>query len=280
MASDTVLLHSSHAEQFPGSDRDLLLLDRPASTDALARITSVQLWAPPDDPLQQLPPILAAMTSLRSLTISGSSTTASVISQAAQGDLPAGLEELHLHQDYLKVLAWPDVVMPSLRTLSVAGRFRFDNASFPALTALSIQPDRPLRIVRQAMELELTDLTLLNVPVEGDELFPLLAQRPLRRLGLISGTKLTGLDGIERLRHLEELRLKNLRNLTDIAALRTLPALRRLDLQYCKRIANIEVLNDLDALQRLTLVGCGDLGLAAVQQRIEGLEQATIGATR
>ncbi|MFS3128968.1 hypothetical protein ACLM5J_11250 [Nocardioides sp. Bht2] len=278
MASDTVLLHSSHAEQFTGSGRDLLFLDRPVDADTLARITSLQLWAPHHDPIQQLPPIITAMTSLKSLTISGSSTAPSLITQAGQGDLPQGLAELHLQQDYGKVLTWPEVAMPSLTTLSVAGRFRFDNAAFPALTSLSIYPDGPMKVVRQAMDLPLTELNLLNVP-NDDELFPLLAQRPLRRLGLLSGTKLTGLAGIERLPHLETLRLKNLRNLADIAGLRTLPVLRFLDLQYCKKITNIEVLNDLEPLRRLTLVGCGNVGLPTIQERIDRLEKSTIGAT-
>lgn len=280
MASETVLLHSSHAEQFPGTDRDLVFLDRPADADALGRITALQLWAPHHDLLQQLPPVIAAMTSLKSLTISGSSTTPSVITDAGQGDLPESLEELHLHQDYLKVLAWPDLVLPKLKRLSVAGRFRFDNAAFPELTSLSIQPDRSMKIVQQALEFPLSELNLLNVPVDAADLFQLLDHRPLRQLGLLSGTRLTSLDGIGCLPHLEELRLKNLRNLTDIAGLRSLPALGSLDLQYCKKITNIEVLNDLESLRRLTLVGCGDVGLPAIQKRLDRLERSTIGATR
>lgn len=278
MAADTVLLHSRHSEQFAGSDRDLLFLDRPADVDALARITALQLWAPHNDPIQQLPPIIAAMPSLRSLTISGSSSTPSLITDARQGDLPDALVELKILEDYGKVLTWPDVVLPGLQRLFVAGQFRFTNATFPALTALSIYPDRAMKVVRQVLELPLTELQLLNVPVD-EEVFPLIAELPLRRLGLLAGTKLTSLNGIDLLPGLEYLRLQNLRNLTDLSGLRGLPALEWLELLYCKKITTIDVLNDLDALRRLTLVGCGDVGLPVVQDRIDRLEKRTIGAT-
>lgn len=138
--------------------------------------------------------------------------------------------------------------MQGLRALTVVGEFRFDTSAFPALEHLSFRPDRQLRTLRQALELPLTSINLQAVPTD-EAIFRELARRPLRFLGLHGGNKLTTLTGIDQLRMLTSMQMKNLRNLSDLAALRELPHLERLDIQYCTRIENIEVINDLPSLQ-------------------------------
>ncbi len=144
----------------------------------------------------------------------------------------------------------------------------------------SVYPDRPLKNLRLALALALQELNLLNVPV-ADEIFDALSSSAggLERLGLLGGTKLKSLDRIEKLAHLEAVRLKNLSSLADIRALSRLGHLKMLDIQYCKRIANIEIINDLAALRELRIVGCGRLGLEKIEAKIISLQSKTIGAT-
>jgi hypothetical protein len=132
--------------------------------------------------------------------------------------------------------------------------------------------------VREGLQLPIDELDLLRLSLD-ERVFDLVSARPLRHLGLIAGTKLSSLNGIQSLGGLESLRLKNLRALSDISALRELPHLRRLDIQYCRRLSSIDVLADLPALARLTLVGCGEVGLAAIQDVIDRIPITTTGAT-
>lgn len=276
-ATDVVLLHSAHqveftegyAERLAWQGRGVECFDRPISAERLAAITRVQLWAPHSDQIETLPEVIGAMSSLESLTISGSSLRMSAITEAKQGGFPEGLRELRLLHDDGKVLRWPDVVFPSLTALYVDGRFRFDNASFPHVESLSFRPDPPMKLLRQALHLPLIELNLHLVPAD-QEVFELLAVRPLRKLGLLGGRKLTALTAIESLPAVESLRLKNLPELRDIAGLRNLPALTDLNLQYCSKIENIEIVNDLDALRRLRVIRCGDP--EAIEARLAALD--------
>ena len=185
------------------------------------------------------------------------------------------MEELRVLDDYGRVLTWPDVVLPRLTTLYVSDVFRFDVSAFPRLRSLSLKPDRAQAKIREALRLPLDEL---NVSLD-ERIFEIASVRQLRHLGLLSGTKLASLDGIQALPTLESLRLKNLRALSDISALRELPELTRLDIQYCRKIRGIEVLAELTSLERVTLVGCGDLGLARVQDVVDRMPLTTIGAT-
>lgn len=87
--------------------------------------------------------------------------------------------------------------------------------------------------LRQVLASPLEELNLLNVPV-GEEIFDILASSAgcLKRLGLLGGTKLKSLDGLEKLFNLEAVRLKNLSPLADIRALSGLGDLNVLDIQY------------------------------------------------
>ena len=261
-----------------GPERELVFFDEPILPERLAQIRHVQLWAPHDDKIERLPQIVGEMANLTSLTISGSSSEPALEDELRAGDLPASLEELRILQEYGRVLVWPEVVVPRLTTLFVSDVLRFDVSAFPRLRCVSMKPDRAQANLRHVLQLPIEEVNVLNVSTDED-IFDLLSVRPLRRLGLLSGAKLTSLEGIQGLPDLESLRLKNLRGLRDISALRALPQLTRLDIQYCRKIQGIEVLSDLTALQQLTLVGCGDIGLAHVQDIIDHIPHTTIGAT-
>lgn len=200
-----------------------------------------------------------------------------IVTELRQGDLPESLEELSVHISE-RTLVWPDVVVPNLKTLYVGEPFRFKSEHFPRLRALSLYPQRSLSNVRQALELPLEELNLLNVPTD-EEIFRLVEPVGLRRLGLIGGRTLTSLTGISALPQLESLRLKNLTALGDISELAALQQLEILNIQYCKKITGVAAVNDLPLLRRLTLVGCGNIGLTTIEAKMSTLEWANTGAT-
>lgn len=272
-------MHGRHQAEFPTPGAELVFFNAPFNTEKLSRIESAHLWSPPGDKLEVLPEILKKMQGLKALSIGPGSIAPSIMDSLQEGLLPEGLEALSIHLG-LGTLAWPGVVLPKLRTLYVDVPVRFDASSFPALNALSIYPDKSLKNIRQALDLPLDELNLLNVPA-GSEIFTVLSTQAgsLERLGLLGGTKLRSLDGVEALTGLRSVWLKNLSSLDGIRALVGLEHLQRLDVQYCKRIANIEVINDLSALRELTIVGCGKLGLEKIQAKIKSLQKSTIGGT-
>ncbi|PRB09701.1 hypothetical protein CQ042_19050 [Microbacterium sp. MYb62] len=272
-----MVLHSAHQDQFDVPDRDLVFYDQPYDAEQLSRITDVHLWSPLDGPIDRLPEIITAMTRLKALSIGPGRVLPTVVTQLRQGDLPESLEELSVHVGE-RTLAWPDVVVPNLKTLYVGEPFRFRNEHFPTLRALSLYPQRSLSNVRQALELPLEELNLLNVPTD-EEIFRLVEPVGLRRLGLIGGRTLTSLTGIGALPQLESLRLKNLTALGDISELAALQQLEIVNIQYCKKITGIAALNDLPRLRRVTLVGCGNIGLKSVEATLSTLEWANTGAT-
>ncbi|MEV6705723.1 hypothetical protein [Micromonospora wenchangensis] len=278
MHTGIVLLRRRNDRGVFGPERELVFFDEPILPERLAQIRTVQLWAPHDDRLERLPEIIGEMENLTSLTISGNSSAPSLVQEIRTGDLPESLEELRILDEYGRVLTWPDVVLPRLTTLFVSDVFRFDVSAFPRLRAVSLKPDRVQANLREALRLPLHELNVLNVSLD-ERIFEIVSTCPLRRLGLLSGTKLVSLDGIQVLSSLESLRLKNLRALSDISALRELPELTRLDIQYCRKIRGIEVLAELTSLERLALVGCGDLGLTKVRDVIDRIPLTTIGAT-
>ena len=273
----TMVLHSAHREQFDVPDRDLVFYDQHYDAEKLSRITDVHLWSPLDGPIDRLPEIITAMTGLKALSIGPGRVLPTVVTELRQGDLPESLEDLSVHIGD-RTLVWPDVVVPNLKSLYVGEPFRFKNEHFPRLRALSLYPQRSLNNVRQALELPLEELNLLNVPTD-EEIFRLVEPVGLRRLGLIGGRTLTSITGISVLPQLESLRLKNLTALGDISELAALQQLEVLNIQYCKKIVGIAAVNDLPRLRRLTLVGCGTIGLETIEAKSSTLEWANTGAT-
>lgn len=277
MSMRTMVLHSAHRDQFDVPDRELVFYDQPYTAEQLAHITDVHLWSPLNGPIDRLPEIITAMTSLKTLSIGPGRVLPTVVTRLRQGDIPESLEELSVHIGD-RTLVWPDVVVPNLTTLYVGEPFRFKNEHFPRLRALSLYPQRSLNNVRQALELPLEELNLLNVPAD-EEIFRLVEPAGLRRLGLIGGRTLTTLTGISALPQLESLRLKNLTALGDISELAALQLLEILNIQYCKKITGIAAVNELPRLRRLTLVGCGEVGLEQIEAKMSTLEWANTGAT-
>ncbi|UOR00423.1 hypothetical protein MUN77_09595 [Leucobacter allii] len=273
----TVLLRSRHAAAFPDPSRERLYVDRP-DPEVLERVEDAQLWAPRDDRFARLPEIIGAMPALRSLSIGAGSAEPSLVARAEPGGFPETLEELRLLEESGRILVWPELALPRLRSLTVLGRLRVDPGMLPGLEHLAVVPDRALRDLPQLLRLPLRGLELLRLPV-GGEIFEALAGRPLERLALVSGTKLASLDGIAALPGLASLRLKNLSGLADVSALRALAELTRLDIQYCRRITDVTAIAALPKLERLTLVGCGSVGIDAIRETIDALPRCTIGAT-
>lgn len=278
MADDVVLLRRRNDSGVFGPERELVFFDEPVLPERLVEIRTAQLWAPHGDRLKRLPKVIGEMENLTSLTVSSGSSEPSLVSEIRAGDLPESLEELRLLDEHGRMLTWPKVLLPRLTTLFVSDVFRVDVSLFPRLRNVSLKPDRTQANLREALRLPLDELNVLNVSLD-ERIFEIVSVRPLRRLGLLSGTKLASLDGIQALPTLESLRLKNLRALVNISALRELPALTRLDIQYCRKIQGIEVLAELTSLEQLTLVGCGDLGLAGVRKVLDRIPRTTIGAT-
>ncbi len=277
MSKRTMVLHSAHQDQFDVPDRDLVFYDQPYDAEQLSRITDVHLWSPLDGPIDRLPEIITAMTNLKALSIGPGRVLPTIVTELRQGDLPESLEALSVHIGE-RTLAWPDVVVPNLKTLYVGEPFRFKSEHFPQLRAVSLYPQRSLNNVRQALELPLEELNLLNVPTD-EGIFRLVESVGLRRFGLIGGRTLTSLAGISVLTQLESLRLKNLTALADISELAALQRLEIVNIQYCKKIIGIAAVNDLPRLRRLTLVGCGNIGLTAIEAKLSTLEWANTGAT-
>lgn len=277
MSKRTMVMHSAYQDQFDVPDRDLVFYDQPYTAEQLSRITDVHLWSPLDGPIDRLPEIITAMTGLKALRIGPGRVLPTVITELRQGDLPESVEELFVHVGE-RTLVWPDVVVPNLRSLYVGEPFRFKNEHFPRLRALSLYPQRSLNNVRQALELPLEELNLLNVPTD-EEIFRLVEPVGLRRLGLIGGRTLTSITGIGALPQLESLRLKNLTALGDVSELATMQQLEILNIQYCKKITGITAINDLPRLRRLTLVGCGNIGLARIEAKLSTLDWVNTGAT-
>lgn len=272
-----LILHSRQAAQAHGSDQ-VLFHDAPPDAATLATIEYVHLWAPPLDPVQDLPELIARLPSLTHLSIGPGNIHASVLKNLRADMLPASLRHLSIF-DCPGSHTWSAGAMPRLESLEVNVPMRFKAEDFPALRSLSILPDKPGKLLDQALRLPLAELNLFNVPFDAT-LFDRIAALPLVSLGLMSGRSLQTLAGIERLSGLRSLRLKNQGQLEAIRPIAALPALIDLNIQYCKRIVDIEVLETMTGLQALTLVGCGDIGLGGLAARLrDRLPRSNIAAT-
>lgn len=272
-----LLMHSRQAAQAHGSDQ-VLFYDAPPDAATLATIEYVHLWAPPLDPVQAVPDLIAQLPSLTHLSIGPGNIQASVVKHLRADMLPASLRHLSIF-DCPGSYTWSAGPMPRLESLEVNVPMRFKAEDFPALRSLSILPDKQGKLLDQALRLPLAELNLFNVPFDAT-LFDRIAALPLVSLGLMSGRSLQTLAGIERLSGLRSLRLKNQGVLETIRPIAALPALESLNIQYCKKIADIDVLEGLSGLRDLTLVGCGNIGLGGLEAKLRArLQHSNIAAT-
>lgn len=270
-----------HSRQFDSSlftHGRVVFYDAPPDEATLGRIEHAHVWAPPLDPLQELPSLIARLPSLVQLSI-GPGQIASTVAVDLRADmLPGGLRHLSISAGQ-RAFTWRAGPMPQLESLSVDAPMRFTPEDFPALLSLSMAPDRKGANLEPALRMPLQELNLYNVPFDA-ALFDRLAGLPLVALGLMAGRSLKTLSGIEQLSGLRSLRLKNQGLLETIGPIAALPALEWLDIQYCKRIVDIAVLGQLPVLQELTLVGCGDVGLGSLAQTLRArLRRENIAAT-
>ncbi|MDZ5614608.1 leucine-rich repeat domain-containing protein [Achromobacter xylosoxidans] len=249
-----LLMHSRQAAQAHGSDQ-ILFHDAPPDATTLATIEYVHLWAPPLDPVQQLPDLISRFPSLTHLSIGPGNIQASVVKNLRAEMLPASLRHLSIF-DCPGAYTWSAGPMPQLESLEVNVPMRFKAEDFPALKSLSMLPDKAGKLLDQALRLPLQELNLFNVPFD-ESLFGRIAALPLVSLGLMAGRTLKTLDGIEQLSGLRSLRLKNQQALEAIRSVSALPMLQSIDIQYCKQIADISIIGELDALQKKTLIACG-----------------------
>ncbi|NMK45882.1 leucine-rich repeat domain-containing protein [Achromobacter sp. Bel] len=272
-------MHSRQRAYFPGSPDRVLLYDAPPDEATLATIEDVHLWAPHEDPLQELPALIARLPSLIHLSVGPGAIPASLMTGLRADMLPASLRHLSLHPEQ-GAYTWKAGPMPRLEALTVDATFRFEPEEFPTLISLSTVPDRRGVLLDRALRLPLRELNLWNVPFDSS-VFDRIAELPLLALGLLGGRTLKTLSGIEQLAGLRSLRLKNQGMLQAIRPVAALPGLERLDIQYCTRIADIDVLGELPALQELTLVGCGNIGLGDLEHTLRaGLRRTNIAATQ
>lgn len=272
-----LLMHSRQAAQAHGSDQ-VLFYDAPPDAATLATIEYVHLWAPPLDPVQAVPALIAQLPSLTHLSIGPGNIQASVVKHLRADMLPASLRHLSIF-DCPGSHTWSAGAMPRLESLEVNVPMRFKAEDFPALRSLSILPDKQGKLLDQALRLPLAELNLFNVPFDAT-LFDRIAALPLVSLGLMSGRSLQTLAGIERLSGLRSLRLKNQGVLETIRPIAALTALEWLNIQYCKKITDIDVLEELPGLRELTLVGCGNIGLGGLEAELRArLQRSNIAAT-
>lgn len=272
-----LMLHSRQASQAHGSDQ-VLFHDAPPDAATLATIEYVHLWAPPLDPVEAVPALIAQLPSLTHLSIGPGNIQPSVLKNLRADMLPPSLRHLSIF-DCPGSYTWSAGPMPRLESLEVNVPMRFKAEDFPALRSLSILPDKQGKLLDQALQLPIAELNLFNVPFDAT-LFDRIAALPLVSLGLMSGRSLQTLAGIERLSGLRSLRLKNQGVLETIRPIAALPALEWLNIQYCKKITDIDVLEELPGLRELTLVGCGNIGLGHLEAKLRArLQHSNIAAT-
>ena len=272
-----LLMHSRQAAQAHGSDQ-ILFYDAPPDAATLAAIEYVHLWAPPLDPVQELPALIAQLPSLTHLSIGPGNIQASVVKNLRAEMLPASLRHLSIF-DCPGSYTWSAGVMPQLESLEVNVPMRFKAEDFPALKSLSMLPDKAGKLLDQVLRMPLQELNLFNVPFD-ESLFARITALPLVSLGLMAGRSLQTLAGIEQLSGLRSLRLKNQGGLETIRPIAALPSLESLNIQYCKRITDIHVLEELPGLRELTLVGCGNIGLGELEAKLRAkLPRTNVAAT-
>ena len=272
-----LLMHSRQAAQAHGSDQ-ILFYDAPPDAATLAAIEYVHLWAPPLDPVQELPALIAQLPSLTHLSIGPGNMQASVVKNLRAEMLPASLRHLSIF-DCPGSYTWSAGVMPQLESLEVNVPMRFKAEDFPALKSLSMLPDKAGKLLDQVLRMPLQELNLFNVPFD-ESLFARITALPLVSLGLMAGRSLQTLAGIEQLSGLRSLRLKNQGGLETIRPIAALPSLESLNIQYCKRITDIHVLEELPGLRELTLVGCGNIGLGELEAKLRAkLPRTNVAAT-
>lgn len=161
--------------------------------------------------------------------------------------------------------------------LSDAGTVKFVPENFPSLDRLSLNLDRPQKMLDVVSSYD--GLRALHLSsVHADDLFDRIGGLPLRYLGLVGG-RLGSMQGIGVLQRLTSLQLKNLSNLASLSGIAALDALEELSIGYCNGLRDVRDIARLAALRRLMLFGMRDVGISEILPILEakGLEQLSLG---
>jgi hypothetical protein len=177
---------------------------------------------------------------------------------------------------------WPaSVPMPSVTALdSGDGFLKFGKSQFPNLTNLTLKIGPRTELLDTILEYgAITELVFCTVSLP--EIVSRVSGLPLRYFGIYSGN-LPQLRSLASAKQLRKVYLKALPKLTTIEGLDDLPHLESLSIMYCAKIKDIDRVLAIKKLRSLELIGCGKIGVDAIRARLEakGLERFWTGGTR
>ncbi|MBA2717656.1 MAG: hypothetical protein H0U52_00245 [Chloroflexi bacterium] len=171
-------------------------------------------------------------------------------------DLPP-LRDLEVHRLPLRDIS-PVAWQTELRSLSINAYFKVgvDFSKLPALETLHLDwgPGAETLVAARGLE----DLSINRL--SGTDLSALRPLTRLRRLRLANSRSITSLDGIGAFRQVEAIRLLDLRSLVDLSAIgEVAKSLRSLEFNTCRRIGRLDAIASLHALTRLLVNNCGNI---------------------
>lgn len=175
-----------------------------------------------------------------------------------------------------KKLALPSVVF----LLSNTGTLKFSHDNFPSLDRLSLDLDRPQKMLDVVASYPALRALHLS-SVHAADLFERIDDMALQYLGLVGGS-LASLSDIGAVGGVVSLQLKNLSKLTDLSGVEDLGALEELSIGYCNSLTDVSQIAELPSLKRLSLFGMRSVGVSRILPALErkGLEKLSLaGAT-
>ncbi|MBP8322543.1 hypothetical protein KAF81_33425, partial [Pseudomonas aeruginosa] len=108
----------------------------------------------PLDPVEAVPALIAQLPPLTHLSTGPDNIQASVVKILRADMLPASLRHLSIF-DCPSSHTWSAGAMPRLESLEVNVPMRFKAKDFPALRSLSILPDKPGKLLDEALQMPL-----------------------------------------------------------------------------------------------------------------------------
>lgn len=243
---------------------DLVRLPRDV---APTEINHLLVWSDRVDPGEALPPYLAELSALKSLSIPSQACP-----HIRRGMLPSSLIRLNAdtHWDRAgcrthRVQFSGDADLRGIREVGDSGycyrcptRFMFEKRTFPDLNFVSLTLDRDQKMLQvlgsysRLLGIRLAGFRDLAATYRGLE--PL----GLRSLALAGTHAQQSAEGIEILGSLRHLKLIGFSRLTDLSPLRGLTRLESVSLYWLKRLADLIPLLHLPNLRRINSFGCGE----------------------
>jgi hypothetical protein len=245
--------------------------DRAPDEATLGRVEELRIIAHSDD-LRSFPPYVGRLRALRYLEF-----PMRFVASLTPGVIPASVEVLHVTGSGTGTVPLK-MSLPQVRfLLSNTGILRFKPENFPALARLSLELDRPQKMLATVAGCSGVSALQLS-SLHASDAFERLAALPLEYLG-IAGGKVASIQGIGVLAGLRSLNLKSLSALEHLAGLEKLSSLEELSIGYCRNLRGVRELTALPALRRLVIYGCGDIGAREIRAEMErkGLEKLSWG---